>query len=55
MIRPDRLVVAAHLLMLAGCASLWGRIGFGAAALVVALAWASWAVLLVRSGDDGRS
>lgn len=53
MIRPDRLVVAAWVLTLAGCTALWGRAGLGVAALVLALCATAWAVLLVRS-DDGR-
>lgn len=54
MIRPDRLVVVSWVLSLAGCTALWGRIGLGVGALVMAVCAAAWAVLLVRSGD-GRS
>lgn len=51
MIRPDRLVLAAVVLLLAGVTALTGPVGFGVAAVVVAVLAAAWAIVLVRSAD----
>ena len=51
MIRPDRLVVASVLLLLAGVTALAGPVGFGVTAVVLSVLAAAWAVVLVRSGD----
>lgn len=53
MIRPVALVAWAAVAVLVGTAALAGRVGFGAAALLEAIAACWWAVLLTRS-DDGR-